>query len=213
MPISKDKLAQIIANSSETIRSMEDRAPQMNVSRGRVNEGMMGGGPRVEDFDKDANMWDRMYSAEYDDDNNEPSYPSGDIRYSDAAYERSEMPDNIKKSMLENRIDVSALDSNASVLRGMNITPKPLSGGRKQQVTEQTSYQHPQYGGAGIDYGVIKAIVSECIREYFERQPINENTLKSILLQKGTISVVDSKGNVFKANLQKVGNANEKNGD
>jgi hypothetical protein len=205
MPISKDKLAQIIANSSETIRSMEDRAPQRNVSRGRVNEGMMAGGPRVEDYDKDADMWDRMYSAEYDDDNSGASYPSGDIRYSESAYENSGMPDNIKKSMMEHRIDVSALDSNSSVLNGLNITPKPLSGGRKQQVTEQASYQQPQYGGGSIDYGVIKAIVSECIREYFSgKNSLNENALKSIVLKGGTIGLVDNSGNVYKAKLEKV---------
>ena len=62
-----------------------------------------------------------------------------------------------------------------------------------------------------IDYNIIKAIVNECLNEYFSKQPLNESaTLKTIGLSNGNISIVDNKGNVYKAKLEKIGNKNEK---
>lgn len=205
MPISKDQLANIIGKSAALCRPEFDNAKSVS----RVNEGL--GDPDPSMYDGDAARWDAMFS-----DSAEEDYTprSRDINYSDAGVARSQMPDNIKKSMMENKIDVSSLGQ-TSVIDQLGIKAKPMTApAQKKKINEQTMTQPMQYGNVGgVDYSVIKAIVSECIREYFERQPINENTLKSILLQKGTISVVDSKGNVFKANLQKVGNANEKNGE
>ena len=45
------------------------------------------------------------------------------------------------------------------------------------------------------------------IKEHFEKQTITESTnLKTIALKEGTISLVDNKGNVYKAKLEKIGN-------
>jgi hypothetical protein len=65
---------------------------------------------------------------------------------------------------------------------------------------------------SNVDYSIIKAIVNECLREYFNnKQSINESTtLQTIGLQNGNISLVDNKGNVYKAKLVKIGNTNEK---
>ena len=47
--------------------------------------------------------------------------------------------------------------------------------------------------------------------EYFKKQPLNESaSLQTIGLSNGVISLVDNKGNVFKAKLEKIGNTNEK---
>ena len=58
-------------------------------------------------------------------------------------------------------------------------------------------------GASGIDYSVIKAIVNECLNEYFKR-PLNESvgTLSGIGLKEGKIKLVDNKGNIFSANLE-----------
>ena len=61
-----------------------------------------------------------------------------------------------------------------------------------------------------VDYTIIKAIVSECIKEYFSKQPINESSIKTIALGKGTIKIVGANGDVFQAKLEKVGNLNDK---
>ena len=115
---------------------------------------------------------------------------------------------------MENQIDRSAL-GNSSVLDGMNIKPAQRvtaamqkkavisEGGQRQQ----SSYQ-PQVGG--VDYSIIKAIVSECIREYFSSpQMINESTLSQIHLSGGTISLVDNKGYIYRAKLERIGTTNE----
>ena len=57
------------------------------------------------------------------------------------------------------------------------------------------------------DYAVIKAIVNECLNEYFSRQPLNESaSISTIGIKPGIIKVVDSKGNVFSGKLEKIGN-------
>ena len=113
------------------------------------------------------------------------------------------MPEKIKQSMLNEVIDVSALD-NQSVLDGMDIpnqNRRPQQ--RRQPVTEQQYAPMP-----GVDYSIIKAIVNECLNEYFSKNPLNESaTLTTIGLKKGTNKLVDNQGNVYSANLQKLGNA------
>ena len=49
-------------------------------------------------------------------------------------------------------------------------------------------------------------------REYFDnKQPLNESaSLQTIGLQNGNISLVDNKGNIYKAKLEKIGNKNDK---
>ena len=115
-------------------------------------------------------------------------------------------------AMMENRIDVSGL-GNSSVLDSLGVKGKPMTAPtqkRKQVVTEQTAPQQyvPQVGG--VDYSIIKAIVSECIREYFEKQPLNESSIKTIALKSGTISLVDNGGNIYRAKLEKVGTTKDK---
>ena len=109
--------------------------------------------------------------------------------------------------MLNNPIDRSGMYGGDSVLDGMNIpTPKP-----KRIVME--NYQMAQNGGGNVDYSIIKAIVNECLNEYFSRQPLNESaSISTIGLKDGSIKLVDSKGNVYAAKLKKIGNTNDING-
>ena len=113
---------------------------------------------------------------------------------------------------MENKIDVSGL-GNSSVLDTLGIKGKPTTAPtqkKKQVVNEQTMpVMGPQNYGS-VDYSIIKAIVSECIREYFSQQPLNESTLKTIALKGGTISLVDNSGNIYRAKLEKVGNTKDK---
>ena len=117
------------------------------------------------------------------------------------------MPEFIKNSMVNERIDTSALqvNSSVSVLDGMNIVPQKQN--KRKPVNEQSI---PHYSQQSVDYSIIKAIINECLNEYFSKQPLNESaSLKTIGLKNGQISIVDNKGNVYKAKLEKVGNKND----
>lgn len=205
MPISKEQLGNIIAGKAAKLcRPEYDNSK--SASRGNINEGF--GGPSPSDYDGDADRWDAMFSdSAYED--YAPSQ-SRDIQYSSAGAARSQLPEAIKKSMIENKIDVSSL-GNTSVLDSLGIKGKPTTGPtqKRQVVTEQRQSYQPQVS-AGVDYSVIKAIVSECIREYFSKQPLNESSIKTIALKNGTISLVDNGGNIYRAKLEKVGNTNDK---
>ena len=155
-------------------------------------------------YDNEADRWDAMYLSE-------DVERSGDMVYNENSAEKSAMPDFIKKSMLENKIDVTPLGG-GSVLDTVGI-PKPA---KREVVTEQnviTSKPIPATNAStSVDYSIIKAVVNECLREYFkENSLLTEGaTLKTIGLEAGNISIVDSKGNIFKAKLEKVGNKNDK---
>jgi hypothetical protein len=80
----------------------------------------------------------------------------------------------------------------------------------KRQIQENVQTA-PISNTGGVDYSIIKAIVNECLKEHFSKQTLNESTsLQTIGISNGTISLVDSKGNVFKAKLEKIGNTNDK---
>ena len=154
-------------------------------------------------YSSDADAFDSMYSASLSEERG-----SSDMRYNETTASKSKLPDHIKQSMLNERIDVSAIGG-GSVLDSLGIKETPKQPKRKERVVENVQ---PQYiPSAGVDYTIIKAIVNECLNEYFSRQSLNESTsLQTIGLSNGTISLVDNKGNVFKAKLEKIGNTNDK---
>ena len=131
-----------------------------------------------------------------------------DIQYSYDSLISSKLPEHIKESFINQRIDVSGTGG-ISVLDEIGVKPvKKKINELKTQPTTQ-----PQYTpiGNNIDYSIIKAIVNECLNEYFSKNMINENTsLQTIALKNGNISLVDNKGNIFKAKLEKIGNKNDK---
>ena len=204
MPISKEQLGNIIKGKAAALCRPEFDNSRA-VSRAPIDEGF--GGPDPSAYDGDAAKWDAMFS----DYANEDYTPSRDIQYGEVGAARSQMPAAIKESMMKKKIDVDAL-GNTSVLSSLGIKGKPLTAPsqpqQRQQVTEQRQYQAPVAGG-GVDYSIIKAIVSECIKEYFNSQPINENTIRTIGLGKGSIKIVDTSGNVFEGKLKKVGNVDD----
>lgn len=135
----------------------------------------------------------------------EPIYESNDMGISYDKAVNSKMPEFIKNSMLNERIEMPG--SSVSILDELNVPAytKPMTNVNvlKENTTQVNS---------NVDYSIIKAIVNECLREYFNnKQSINESTtLQTIGLQNGNISLVDNKGNVYKAKLVKIGNTNEK---
>ena len=120
---------------------------------------------------------------------------------------QSRMPDHIKQSMLTEVIDMGGPNGELSVLDSMNI-PEYKQTKVVEQKQTANNYSQPQ---GTIDYSIIKAIVNECLNEHFKKQTLNESaTIQTIALKEGTISLVDNKGNVFRAKLEKIGNKNDK---
>jgi hypothetical protein len=197
MAISKEQLASIISGRAKHLCNPEgDRLVE------GYTRGANGNNPDPSSYNYDADAFDRMYLSTLDE-----GRESGDINYSSSTAVNSRMPENIKKSMLEQRIDTSGLGQ-TSVLDSLGIKPTKAQQRRKTQLNEQVS---APVAANGIDYSIIKAIVNECLKEHFSKQQLNESTsLQTIGLSNGTISLVDNKGNVYKAKLEKIGNTNDK---
>jgi hypothetical protein len=202
MAISKEQLAAIISGRAKHLCNPEgDRMVESRMRHSSANLD----NPDPSMYDSDADAFDAMFTSSiYEERSN-----SGDIKYNEISASNSKLPEHIKQSMLTERIDVSSLNG-GSVLDTLGVKPEQKRRQNKQQVKENIQ---PQYtpSQASVDYSIIKAIVNECLNEYFSKQQLNESsTLKTIGLNNGTISLVDNKGNVFKAKLEKIGNTNEK---
>jgi uncharacterized GH25 family protein len=199
MAISKEQLASIINGKAKQLCNPEGDRIVEGYAR---NTGIGLNDPNPSSYDYDADAFDKMYLSE-----SESEY-SQDIQYSNYTASNSRMPEHIKKSMLEQRIDTTSLGQ-TSVLDSIGIKPlkKPMA---KRQIQENVQTA-PISNTGGVDYSIIKAIVNECLKEHFSKQTLNESTsLQTIGISNGTISLVDSKGNVFKAKLEKIGNTNDK---
>ena len=190
MAVSKQQLAQILGKARDLCNPEGDRLIESYKSN---ND------PDPSSYD-DYNEFDNMYLNEEEVPQQQRRTPQAkDMRYNQATAANSRLPENIKQSMLNEVIDVNPL---------ADIDIPQQKPQRKQQIREQQQYQHPQ--GGNIDYSIIKAIVNECLNEYFSRQPLNENnSISTIGLKAGAIKIVDNKGNVYAAKLEKLGNANK----
>lgn len=200
MAIDKSRLAAIIGNNAKGLCSASG-------SR-LVNEKIASKHNKVlDDPDpasyNDGDYYDNMYLSE----SSHVTSTVNDMYYDNTSLSKSKMPEFIKESLANNTINMTG-SGGISVTDGMGIpkknTKQPLTEGRPV-----TPAYAPQT--LNIDYSIIKAIVNECLKEYFEKEVLNESaTLKTIGLQEGNISLVDNKGNIYKAKLEKIGNKNDK---
>lgn len=193
MAVSKQQLEQILGKARDLCNPEGDRLIESYKSQNSND-------PDPSEYD-DYGDFDRMYLNEEEVQPQQKRKPQAkDIRYSQITAANSRMPENIKQSMLNEVIDANPLSE-------LNIPQRKPQ--KRQQIREEQQYQQPMQGGGSVDYSIIKAIVNECLNEYFSRQPLNEsNTLTTIGLKAGTIKLVDNKGNVYSADLKKLGNTN-----
>lgn len=205
MGIDRNKLASIISGKAKALCSPQgdkliSEITNQNAGRATTNT--------QQHYNGYPNYDDNFITESYD------NIEVNDITYTDEDVQNSKLPDFIKQSFTEQRIDMTGTGG-LSILDGLPIDKMPKPTRRPQQKKQMVSEQVlPQSNVAtiNIDYGIIKAIVNECLKEHFERQTITESTnLKTIALKEGTISLVDNKGNVYKAKLEKIGNKNDKN--
>lgn len=167
-----------------------------------------------------ADSWDKMFLSEAAYQDNSPAAQSRATAKPAApvmtqqSVNRSRVPDFIKKSMMTENIDTTALSSNPLDRMDLSRFQKKEVAPR-QQITEQVSAPQIPATSTGIDYPLIRAIINECIDNKFKelgltKETLNENTLKTIHLKSGGIKLVDNSGNIYAAQLEKKGNINDK---
>ena len=203
MAINPDKLGEILAHSRQLCTPEADKIINEHKSNGNLK-------------DVDPNNYhDKWDDWNYDDpisvnENRTSSMPSMD--YDSRSIKNSAMKPEILKSMMEQRIDTRTRESAAldTLTENLSKSRKPLNENRKQQIVETVSV--PASVGGGVDYNYLKYIVKECLNEYFSNNQLNESTgtLKQIGLSGGKIRLVDSKGNIYSANLELNGNIKDK---
>lgn len=133
--------------------------------------------------------------------------------YTDSDIENSNLPDFIKESFKKEKIEIKDDSSINGVFDKMQKTINP--GRKKVSVINEESSpgtsSRPAPVSNGVDYSIIRAIVKDCLESYMPKVNLNESApLDSIAINKnGQISLIDTKGNIFIAKLQKTGNINE----
>lgn len=184
MAISKEKLQSILSGKAKQLCNSDNLLNEIAAKRG----GGYGPDPDPNDFD-DYQEFDSMYSDSLNEDMSEPY----DIQYDRKSAKNSMMPESIKKSLLNEKIDVSALN-NVSVLDSLGIKAKKVK--KRQPVNEQkTNYQGDS----------LKALIMECLTEFFSNNKLNEShSLNTITLKGGNINLIDNAGNVYSAQLKKI---------
>lgn len=192
----REKLAAILNGKARELCNPNSAAMKMKAQNQNINN----------DYYSDSDDWDKMYLSEafY----NQPSSKEQkniDIQYGTDNINESNLPPHIKESFAKQKIDMNSTGG-FSVLDSLGVKPQ------ERIIQEQPLPQQKTYNtNAMIDYSIVKAIINECLKEFFNKQPLNESApLQTISLQNGNISLVDNKGNIYKAKLEKIGNKNDK---
>lgn len=192
----REKLAAILNGKARELCNPNSAAMKMKAQNQNINN----------DYYSDSDDWDKMYLSEAS--YNQPSSKEQkniDIQYGTDNINESNLPPHIKESFAKQKIDMNSTGG-FSVLDSLGVKPQ------ERIIQEQPLPQQKTYNtNAMIDYSIVKAIINECLKEFFNKQPLNESApLQTISLQNGNISLVDNKGNIYKAKLEKIGNKNDK---
>lgn len=203
MPLTKEQLRKCLAGARDVIQKDVETeqqfspAPQRRQVREQAN--MRGYNPsNISYIDTDTELdYESPYVVNESYDGGDGLDLPSDMQ---GATRNSRMPDAIKKSMMQEQIDVSALQTEGSVLDSIGIKGQ-------QRRAQRAPINENQRGnsGAGVNYGLIKQIINECLDERLE-----DNTLKTIQVGDGKIRLVDNKGRIFIANLEYKGNVSDK---
>ena len=118
----------------------------------------------------------------------------------------SNLPPDILQAMIDNPIDMGSIPGvSGSILDNLQgldqlerATPVPRRSSR-QRINESAQMSP---GPVGIDYNYIKYLIEDSLKGLKE-EILSESTLGAIKIGKGgKIALVDSKGNVYEANLK-----------
>lgn len=201
MPLTKEQLRKCLAGARDVIQKdteTEQFAPAPQRKQMREQANMRGYNPsNISYVDTDTELdYESPYGGDVYDGDGGLELPS-DIQ---GATRNSRMPDAIKQSMMQEQIDVSALQTEGSVLDSIGLKGQQRRA-QRAPINENTRAT----AGAGVNYGLIKQIINECLDER-----LGDNTLKTIQVGDGKIRLVDNQGRIFIANLEYKGNVADK---
>ena len=203
MPLTKEQLRANLAAARNVIQKdvLEERtSPKAQRAPMREQAGRGGGynASGVQYVNTDTELdYASPYDSEYADEET-GYYEPEDFQYSPASAKSSRMPDAIKKSMIQEQIDTSALSEGASILDSVGM-PKQQRRAQRRPINEMAGQ------GAGVDYGMLKKLIMECLDE-----KLGDSALKMIKLGDGKIKLVDHSGKIFAATLEYQGNIADK---
>jgi hypothetical protein len=212
MAISAEKLQQIIATqagglcSARADKKLNEYATAMNDSA-IPRDGQYHDVPKP-DYNYEDGWGDGGDSPSY-----EPSIPTMAVSknkniqaYTNDQVKASGLPDAIKESLIKNKITVKQ----QNVTDSLGFDTEKIK--RQRQLMEERNPGQNIVTSTpttlSVDYSLIKTIVSECVRDYFDN--MEDTSLKTIKLSGGTIKIVDNSGNIYVAKLEKKGNVNDK---
>lgn len=123
----------------------------------------------------------------------------------------TKIPSFIKEEMENNPSDQSVFDPNPlNRIKFSEIETPNVQESTGVNVTSSI----PPMKNENIDYGFIRDIINQCLENKLTELKgglLTESaSLNTIGLKNGVIKLVDNKGNIFKAKLEKVGNINDK---
>ena len=197
MAISQQALANIIAKNANGLCS--PNASKMLNEQAKNMRGKAGNDIDPNDY---SDEWDN-FSLSDDTQPFQEGVARPSMQYNSESVKNSNIPEAIKQSMLTKHIDVST-NGDTSFLSEMVKKPQ-----RKQVVTEQANTATPvMAASAGVDYSIIKAIVNECLRDYFNNNPIlaegKSNDVKQITYSEksNTIRIIKENGDVYGGKLE-----------
>lgn len=185
--MTKDELAKILGKAQSLCSAEGNKKIDEYSNRFKNNSN-----PSPSEYDGDADRFDNLYLSE--------PQSVKDTPITNERISKSNLPESIKQSFIQTRINTSN-SGNISVLDNIPIEKKNF----RQPVLEEKTEEYPS-SKISIDYSIIKAIINNCLKEFFE----DANYLKAIRVKEGKIKIIDNKGNVFSAILEKTGNINDK---
>lgn len=203
-----DRLDAIIGNARRLCNPKADKMIDSFASNATMNEGRMQNVPLDKPDYSYAGFDDDMITEDVQ----QPQVP----QYLPVGENRTRMPKNIVKEMMENPIEPempkNRLDEIAD--KYARIAKREQQTGNIRQPLRESQQTIPaQQYNTGVDYSVLRAIINECIdtklKEYLgdKKEPLNENCLKGIKLSDGNIKLVDNSGRIFTAKLEYTGKA------
>lgn len=146
----------------------------------------------------------QLYEAGYD-----MSQFKGISQQGSRSINESGLPDIIKRSFMENEINVDCLNPDYEREKQFEAAINAVMNEQKISQQQRTVVNENIYpsNGSGVDYNVIRQIVEESIDK--KLKSLNENTIKGVRLKEGKIMLTDHSGNVYAAVLEYKGNVNE----
>jgi hypothetical protein len=121
----------------------------------------------------------------------------------------SGLPDIIKRSFMENEINVDCLNPDYAREKKFEAAMTAMMNEAEQNKSQCNVINENIYptNTSGIDYNILRQIIEESIDKKLKY--LNESVVKGIRLKEGKIMLTDHSGNVFSATLEYKGNVNE----